>query len=621
MDFADFDERFAYQGNDLGAIYKKDATTFAVWAPLAEFVSLKLISPNGEEKILQMLREDRGVYRLKVPGYLLNYKYQYIVNNNGVIATTNDPYAKGTSFNSEYSVVIDYDELLKTPKVAPKSKFNNYVDALIYETHIRDINEGNNNNVKNKGKFLGFVEEGRKTTGGHPAGLDYLKYLGVTHVQLQPILDFDSLDDSDTKKWYNWGYDPISFFAIEGSFSLHPENAFSRLKEFREMVDALHKNDIRVVVDVVYNHVFEYENSTFEKLVPHYYFRKRRNGMLSNASGCGNDFASERAMARKIIVDSVSYLFSHFDIDGLRFDLMGLLDIETVKATYAVAKSYKKDLIFYGEGWNMGEELPANIRANKNNYKDLLEFGFFNDTYRDIVKGPSSPYNLQEKGYICGNTSYQFGLDYAFHAGVLKLSYEPMFETANQSINYLECHDNNTLFDKLLVSNAKEEEKTLLDRVTLANSILLLSFGVPFVHMGQEIGLSKDGLDNTYKTLGVNNMDYRLVDERFDMVNRFRLMNILRRKLKYLRLFNRDDIKDLFEISHWDNGVYVLVAKNKNIFNNEKEFVIMFNPTDKAVSFVLDDYYTVLEGVNEEQMINVKNGFLPGCNLLLLFKK
>ena len=620
VDFADFDERFAYQGDDLGAIYKKDATTFAVWAPLAEFVSLKLISPNGEEKILQMLREDRGVYRLKVPGYLLNYKYQYIVNNNGVIATTNDPYAKGTSFNSEYSVVIDYDELLKTPKVAPKSKFNNYVDALIYETHIRDINEGNNNNVKNKGKFLGFVEEGRKTTGGHPAGLDYLKYLGVTHVQLQPILDFNSLDDSDTKKWYNWGYDPISFFAIEGSFSLHPENAFSRLKEFREMVDALHKNDIRVVVDVVYNHVFEYENSTFEKLVPHYYFRKRRNGMLSNASGCGNDFASERAMARKTIVDSVSYLFSHFDIDGLRFDLMGLLDIETVKATYAVAKSYKKDLIFYGEGWNMGEELPANIRANKNNYKDLLEFGFFNDTYRDIVKGPSSPYNLQEKGYICGNTSYQFGLDYAFHAGVLKLSYEPMFETANQSINYLECHDNNTLFDKLLVSNAKEEEKTLLDRVTLANSILLLSFGVPFVHMGQEIGLSKDGLDNTYKTLGVNNMDYHLVDERFDMVNRFRLMNILRRKLKYLRLFNRDDIKDLFEISHWDNGVYVLVAKNKNIFNNEKEFVIMFNPTDKAVSFVLDDYYTVLEGVNKEQMINVKNGFLPGCNLLLLFK-
>ena len=322
-----------------------------------------------------------------------------------------------------------------------------------------------------------------------------------------------------------------------------------------------------------------------------------------------------------MIIDSVKYLFSHFDIDGLRFDLMGLMDIETVKETYRVAKAYKEDVIFYGEGWNMGEELPKEKRANKDNYEKLQEFAFFNDSYRDIVKGPSSPYNLQEKGYICGNTSYQFGLDYAFHAGVLKLSYEPMFETANQSLNYLECHDNNTLYDKLVVSNAHEEEKMLLDRVTLANTILLLSFGIPFLHMGQEIGLSKDGLDNTYKTLSVNNMDYHLVDERFDMVNRFRLMNILRRKLGYAKLFKREDMKDYFDISHWDNGIYVLVAKNKNVVCQEKEFVIMLNPTDKAISFELDDYYTVLEGVDEKRTINIKNGFLPGCKSLVLFKK
>ena len=621
VDFNDFDERYSYNGNDLGSIYQKDATDFAVWAPLAESVSLELLDTKDNKQVLKMQRSERGVYRLKVKGNLLNYKYHYIVNNNGLTYTVNDPYAKGTSLNSEYSVVIDYDALVKLPKVKPTNKVDHYVDALIYETHIRDINEGNNNDVENKGTYLGFVEENRKTTGGHPAGLDYLKYLGITHVQIQPILDFNSLDDKDTKKWYNWGYDPISFFAIEGSYSLKPEDAMERLYEFREMVDKLHKNNIRVVIDVVYNHIYEYENSVLEKLVPHYYFRKRRNGMISNASGCGNDIASERSMARKMILDSVSYLFSHFDIDGLRFDLMGLLDIETMKQAYEIAKANKPDVIFYGEGWNMGEELPAHLRANKNNYQELKEFGFFNDTYRDIVKGPSSPFNLHEKGYICGNTSYQYGFDYAFHAGVLNLSYEPMFETANQSINYLECHDNNTLYDKLIVSNAEEEEKTLLDRVSLANSILLLSFGVPFVHMGQEIGLSKDGLDNTYKTLGVNNMDYRLVDERFDMVNRFRLINSLRRKLGYLKLFNRDDLKDLFEISHWDNGVYVLVAKNKNIVCQEKEFVLMINPTNQAVSFELDDYYTVLEGVNDEQTINVKNGFLPGCNLMILFKK
>ena len=621
VDFPDFDNRFAYDGDDLGSIYQKEATDFKVWAPLAESLSIKLIDLNNQEKILPMTREDRGVYHLKVNGNLLNYKYHYLVNNNGVQYECNDIYAKGTSLNSKYSVVIDYDALLKEEKILPKNKIDNYVDATIYETHIRDINEGGNNDVVNKGKYLGFVETGRQSKGGHPAGLDYIKYLGVTHVQIQPILDFNSKDDINTKDWYNWGYDPLSFFALEGSYSLHPEDAFSRLKEFRQMVNELHKNDLRLVVDVVYNHIFEFENSDFEKLVPHYYFRKRKNGLLANASGCGNDFASERKMVRKIIVDSVKYLFSHFDIDGLRFDLMGLLDVKTVQDTYDAAKAIKKDIIFYGEGWEMGEELPKEAKASKANASKLLDFAFFNDAYRDIVKGPSSIYSLHEKGYICGNLDYRFGVDYAFHASVLNLSYEPLFINANQSLNYLECHDNNTLFDKLLVSNANEEEKTLLDRVALGNAILLLSFGIPLIHMGQEIGLSKDGLDNTYKTLGVNNMDYRLVDERFDMVNRFRLMNILARKLGYRHLFLKEDLKQCFEISHWDNGIYALIAKNKNIIDQEKEFVILFNPTDKPISFELDDYYHVLEGSCKGQEINTKNGFLPGCSLLMLFKK
>ena len=621
VNFSDFDDKYAYDGDDLGSIYCKKQTSFAVWAPLASAMLLKLVSPKGEVKLLEMHREERGVYRLVIPGDLLNYKYHYIVTNNGVTYEVNDPYAKGTSLNSEYSVVIDYDLLLKEARIFPKIKIDNYVNAVIYEAHIRDMNEGNFNDVKNKGKYLGFVEEHRKTRGGHPAGLDYIKYLGVSHVQIQPILDFNSLDDKNTKNWYNWGYDPISFFALEGSYSLKPEDAMSRLFEFREMVDTLHKNDVRLIVDVVYNHIYEYENSALEKLVPHYYFRKRRNGLLSNASGCGDDVASERKMARKLIVDSVKYLFSHFDIDGLRFDLMGLMDIETVNECYKVAKAIKNDIMMYGEGWEMGEELPPQNRASKSNATQLKNFAFFNDSYRDIIKGPSAPYNLHEKGYICGNIDYKFGVDYTFHACVLNLTYQPMFDNANQSLNYLECHDNNTLYDKLLVSNPNEEEKTLLDRVTLANYILLLSFGIPLIHMGQEIGLSKDGLDNTYNMVGVNNLDYRLVDERFDMVNRFRLSNILARKLRYKNLFLRDDIKDIFTISHWDNGIYALNAKNKNIIDHEKEFLILINPSDKAITFELDDYYTVLEGVDEKKEINVKNGFLPGCNLLVLFKK
>ena len=620
VDFPDFDKRYAYDGDDLGPIYTKEATNFKVWAPLAESLSIRLIDCENNEKIIPMNREERGIFHLEVKGDLLNYKYHYLVNNNGIQYECNDIYAKGTSLNSEYSVVIDYDALIKRPRVLPKQSIKNYVDAVIYETHIRDINEDAFNDVVNKGKYLGFIETGRKSQGGHPAGLDYIKYLGVTHVQIQPILDFNSKDDINTKDWYNWGYDPLSFFALEGSYSLHPEDASSRLAEFREMVDGLHQNDLRLVVDVVYNHIFEYENSNFEKLVPHYYFRKRKNGLLANASGCGNDFASERLMVRKIIVDSVKYLFSHFDIDGLRFDLMGLLDIKTVQETYNAAKAIKEDIIFYGEGWEMGEELPKEEKASKSNASKLLDFAFFNDAYRDIVKGPSSVYSLHEKGFICGNLDYKFGLDYAFHASVLNLSYAPIFVNANQSLNFIECHDNNTLYDKLLVSNPNEEEKVLLNRVNLANSILLLSFGITFIHMGQEIGLSKDGLDNTYQTIGVNNLDYRLVDERFDMVNRFRLMNILARKLGYRHLYQKEDLQNFFEISHWDNGVYALIAKNKNIIDHEKEFVILFNPSSQPISFELDDYYQVLEGSCKEQ-INTKNGFLPGCNLLMLFKK
>ena len=618
--FSDFDDRYFYNGDDLGSNYHKDYTEFVMWAPLASTVCVKLLGPHEEFIYQELKREDKGIYRLKVKGDLLNYKYRYVINNYGVVTEAKDLYAKEVSLNSEYSVVIDTEALLKIPNVQPKTVINQPVDAIIYETHIRDLNEGNFNDTVNKSKFAGFMETGRKSVGGHPAGLDYIKYLGVTHVQLQPVLDFESKDDQKISDWYNWGYDTLSFFALEGSYALHPEVAASRIIEFKQLVNKYHENDLRIVMDVVYNHIFAYETSDFEKTVPHYYFRRRKNHYLSNASGCGNDFASERKMASKIIVDSVKYLFKYFDIDGLRFDLMGLLDIATVKACYQEAKKIKKDAIIYGEGWDMGEELPKEEKASKNNFAALKEIGFFNDTYRDIVKGPSSSYSLHEKGYICGNTSYAFGLDYAFHAGVLPLSYQPMFNNANQSVNYLECHDNNTLYDKLLVSNAFEDEKTHLDRVSLGNQILLLSFGIPLIHAGQEIGQSKDGLDNTYKTLGVNNLNYRLIDERFDMVNRFRLFNILRKKLAFTRLTSASEMKGFFEISHWDNGVYALSCKGKNVIANEKEFVILINPTSEKIQFELDDYYTVIDGADTKNKLTVKNGFLPGSSLLLIYR-
>ena len=256
--FKDFDDRFFYEGDDLGSNYTKEATEFVMWAPLANEVKVKLISPNNETIIREMVREDKGIYRLKIKEDLLNYKYRYIINNSGVVTEAKDLYGKEVSLNSEYSVVIDTDALLKIKNVKPQTEINNYVDAVIYETHIRDLNEGNYNNTVNKGKYAGFAETDRKTVGGNPAGLDYIKYMGFTHVQIQPVLDFDSKDDIKTNNWYNWGYDTLSFFALEGSYSLHPEVAASRILEFKEMVNKYHENDLRIVMDVVYNHIYEY---------------------------------------------------------------------------------------------------------------------------------------------------------------------------------------------------------------------------------------------------------------------------------------------------------------------------------------------------------------------------
>ena len=382
--FPQFDEMFYYFGNDLGVTYSKEKTTFKLWAPIACEVNLKIKLPNHDVfSSLKMNREANGVYSLTINGDLNGCYYLYSVNNSGIIREALDPYGKIVSLNSEYSVVGDVSFLTQRERIIPQSSYYKFNDAIIYETNVRDLTEDKNSDIVNKGKFLGVAEENRKTIGGNPAGLDYLKFLGVTHIQFNPIIDFNSLKDNETDKKYNWGYDPISFFAIEGSYSLHPEDPLARLIEFRDMVDALHKANLRVVMDVVYNHIYEHATSCFEKIVPHYYFRRKSNGEISNGSGCGNDVASERPMVRKMLVDSVMYFINTFDVDGFRFDLMGLTDIGTMHRIEEMSKAAKPDIILYGEGWNMYCPLPAEKRSTIDNSFKLPGLGFFNDTFRD----------------------------------------------------------------------------------------------------------------------------------------------------------------------------------------------------------------------------------------------
>ena len=620
VNFPGFDEEFYYDGDDLGAIYSKKCTKFAVWAPTASEVILKLENGKNGFDLIKMDRTEKGVYRSSVSGDLLNRKYHYLVTNSGVTRESNDPYGKGVSLDSEYSAVVDSESLLKQNRFVPTTKINNYVDAIIYETNVRDFTEDKNTDIKEKGKYLGFVEEGRKTIGGNPAGIDYLKYLGITHVQLNPIFDFDNVKDSDVSASYNWGYDPLSYFAIEGCYASDAANPSSRMKEFSYMVEQLHKNNIRTIIDVVYNHVFEYATSYYEKIVPNYYFRRRKSGQIARASGCGNDVASERKMVRKLIIDSAKYLIKYYNVDGLRFDLMGLIDVDTINRLVKECKEIKDDLIFYGEGWNMGYELPLEKKACSENHDLMPNMAFFNDCYRDIIKGPTSRDRIQQKGFINGNICYSDGLDYVIHGCVKNVLYHPKFSNANQTINYAECHDNNTLFDKLLESNYDESKETLLRRVNLCNDIILLSIGIPFFHMGQEIGLSKEGLDNTYNITKVNNMNWALVDERFEMVNNLKNKIQLRNMFAFTKIYSSKDIEKVFKIEHWNNGVYCAVISNETFSKPFKEIVILVNPLNQDFTFEFDNEYTLIQSINNKGKIPIKNGIISNISLAIYYR-
>ncbi|MDD4103926.1 MAG: type I pullulanase [Bacilli bacterium] len=621
FDFLEAEELFSCPDQFLGNLYTPHQTTFRVWAPLSTRVYLRVSQGMGKFESYPMNRIEKGIYEIILDGDYENASYYYLVENNGTFRQARDPFARATTMNSLYSAVVDINKIKVIENHRPKTQINSLLDCVIYEVNVRDFTEGKHTDIVNKGKYLGFVEKGRKTSKNHPAGLDYLKYLGVTHVQLLPILDFDGVDDVRTNLSYNWGYDPISFFALEGSYSTAPEKPYVRMEEFKTMVNELHKNDIRVVIDVVYNHVYEYFDSDLEKIAPGYFFRTKKNGTLYNSSGCGNDFASEKPMARKIIIESAKNLVELYDIDGFRFDLMGLLDITTLKLLREETLKLKSDLVFYGEGWNMDSPLLKEDRASSENAALLPEFGFFNDMFRDIVKGSTFPDKLSEKGYINGDISYRFGANFVFHASVINHSYNPKFVYAHQSINYVECHDNNTLFDKLSVSNVEEEDNTLLKRIKLANAMNVLSFGVPFIHMGQEVGLSKYGFDNTYNRLNVNMMNWEQVDDKFDMVSYLKMIIDLRKTaLPHLKLDSQEDIAKIFETIHCDNGLLVFYSDKKEYLKDYQKLLIIVNATNSNLNIDTDDYFTHMPVPLPEEM-RTKNILVPPISFDIYYIK
>ena len=564
----EFNEKYNYDG-ELGVIYSKNSSEFKLWAPLAEQVELVLYGKDynaleSNKTIIKMNKENRGVWRARINEDLSGEYYNYLVRNNGKTYESVDPYAKAVSINGEKSMVIDMEST--NPKGWSNDKkpiLNDVTDSIIYEAHIRDLTKDEASGVIKalRGKYIGAVLENSKIKGTSiTTGLDHLKELGITHIHLLPVFDYGSIDERyDSPDNYNWGYDPQNYNVPEGSYSTNPYEGAVRISEFKEMVYRLHQAGIRVVMDMVYNHTYNLE-SPLNLTVPGYYYRKDKYGCYSNGSGCGNETASERYMFRKYMIDSVLYWAKEYHIDGFRFDLMGLHDLETMRIIRNELNKVDKSIIMYGEGWTC-YDTPLNINesAVKNNICkfDDLQIAAFSDDARDSIKG--SVFLKEYLGFVNGGDNYEESIKYTICAStkhdeidLSKVVYSKSFwaNEPYQTITYDSAHDNNTLFDKLRMSCKDENEEELLKMNKLAAAIVLTSQGISFLHEGEEFARVKENLQGEIIENSYNSSDYTnelkwLRKQRYiDLFNYYKGLIKLRKEYKAFRMNSNKEIQN-----------------------------------------------------------------------------
>ncbi|WKD60360.1 Pullulanase [Corynebacterium ciconiae DSM 44920] len=513
--FGQESQRYPYYSGPLGVVCDPAAqhagAEFYLWAPTAESVTLRLWRPQhplGEpaagavsaEPVEYAMRSGvNGSWQCCVETDVWGWEYDYQLRFNDAETTAVDPYATAVTANGARGVVADPALILPPVQRAPS--FGEIEDVVIYEAHVRDLTIGPDNGITHKGMFLGLTEQGTRTEAGQLSGLDYLASLGVTHIQLLPVSDFATVDETGDRGFnaqYNWGYDPAHYNVPEGSYSTDPTDPTARIREFRALVDALHSRGLRVVMDVVYNHVFDAAQHPFQRTVPGYFFRTDAEGRLLDGSFCGNETASERAMVRRYIVDSLCHWARTYGVDGFRLDLMGLHDVATINAVRAALDEIDPSILVLGEGWEMGNHPPEALGANQSNARLLPRVAMFNDTFRDVIKG--GVFHADSRGFISGGGGGHSLIDAHLGARASRC-----YLSAAQSVVYNEAHDNLTLYDKLLAAGVDDPAR----RHALAIEIQLLSRGVMFLHAGQEFCRTKHGVDNSYNSPDeINVFDY-----------------------------------------------------------------------------------------------------------------
>ncbi|EEM83495.1 type I pullulanase [Bacillus thuringiensis] len=582
----EFDNLFYYGGNDLGNIYTPQYTKFRVWAPTAS--EAKLVTyKKWSDKIgteINMQKGEKGTWTAELKGNQKGLFYTYKVKIGDKWTEAVDPYARAASVNGDKGAVVDLEETNpKKWKANKKPKFKNPEDAIIYELHVRDLSIQPESGIKQKGKYLGVTEKGTKGPEGVKTGLDHIKDLGVTHVQFLPIFDYASVNEETLNEpQYNWGYDPKNFNVPEGSYSTNPYEPIVRITELKQMVQTLHDNNLRVVMDVVYNHMYNAAESNFHKLVPGYYYRYNEDGTFANGTGVGNDTASERKMMRKFMIDSVTYWAKEYNLDGFRFDLMGIHDYETMNEIRKAVNQIDPSIILHGEGWDLNTPLAAELKANQKNAGKMKGIAHFNDNIRDGLKG--SVFEEKENGFINGKENMEDRIKKGITAGIDYDKNSSTYQDSEQVLTYVEAHDNHTLWDKLELTNSDDSDEVRKQMHKLSSSILLTSQGIPFLHAGQEFMRTKYGDHNSYKSPdSINQMDWLRRATFNNEVDYMKGLIELRKKYSAFRMTSADQIKT--HVSFIDapkNTVTYTIEGNKHEY-----FTVAHNANREAVEITL----------------------------------
>lgn len=579
----DFDNYFSYDG-ELGALYEKEGTLLRVWTPTAKSVEVWIYADDsfkGPSTKIEMVQKPKGIFEAYLPGDQHGTIYVYkilFLNNRESISV--DPYARATTVNGMKSVIADLNRTNPDGWGERLPAFGLPEEAIIYELHIRDFSISETSGIVNKGKFLGLTEKNTQNASGRKTGLDYLIDLGITHIQILPMFDYATVDEANlTEPQYNWGYDPLNYNVPEGSYSTDPFDPFNRIFELKQMIRTLHDNGLRVIMDVVYNHVYDPKDQALERTVPGYFYRYNADGSLANGTGVGNDTASERHMMRKYIIDSVKYWAKEYHLDGFRFDLMGIHDSVTMNAIREALDKIDPSIIIIGEGWEMSTPLPEDLKASQRNAQAMPRIAHFNDSIRIALKG-SDFGDEKDRGFISGK-NYLEDLLLRNIKGAMHLSSHSSYVDPEQVIQYVEAHDNLTLYDKLLRSNPDDSEEVRIKRHTLATSIVLLSQGVPFIHGGQEFLRTKAGVANSYQSPDeINQFEWERVTTYQESVAYVKGLIALRKSEYLFRLHTIEEIEAHFTILSENFNIVAF-----SLTNSEKKYIVIFNGNRSDVIF------------------------------------